>query len=340
MEFNSVAESAALTLPAGLGGSACSPVALDVPKLLADWARRRPAAIAVMADHRTWTYAQLAADVARHSDRLVSAGVGPEVAVGVLAHRCYALVVGFLATLRAGGVYVPMHPDLPESRHRALIEATNPKVMLTEEALCAWAHQICPAKCAVLDIVPERRAADCPLEPMPDRQRAPDSAAYVIQTSGSTGEPKSIQAQTGAMSNLVEWYADVCDMNSQSRVAQISSANFDASLKNYLAPFVCGAALVLFPDIPYDPGQLLNFISDNQITILNCIPSMFYALLEAARPGGFQQLSCVRVLAFGTETPDLGPLRPWMQSEFFEARILNMYGPTECTILSSYASIG
>jgi non-ribosomal peptide synthetase component F len=294
---------------------------------------------AVVADHGSWTYAQLAADVARHSDRLVNAGVGPEVAVGVLAHRSYALVVGFLATVQAGGVYVSMNPDLPEARHRVLIEATSPKVVLAEEALSAWAHQICPAGCAVLDIATERRVADRPLESGPGKRRAPDSAAYVIQTSGSTGEPKTIQTQTLAISNLVEWYAGVCGMNSQSRVAQVISSNFDASVKNYLAPFVCGATLVLFPDVPYDPSRLLDFISDNQITVFNCIPSMFYPLIELARPGGFRQLSCLRVLAFGTETPDLGPLRPWIQSGFFHARILNLYGPTECTVLSCYASI-
>jgi non-ribosomal peptide synthetase component F len=291
MAPNSVTGPSAIGRQTRLDEAAHASLASDVPWVLADWARRRPTANAVVADHRARTYAQLAADVARHSARLASAGVGPE-------------------------------------------------VVLAAETLCAWACQICPAGCAILDIATERRVADSPPEPGPFGRRTPDSAAYVIQTSGSTGAPKSIQTQTGAISNLVEWYVGVCEMNSQSRVAQVVSANFDASVKNFLAPFVCGATLVLFPDIPYDPGRLLDFIYGNQITVLNCIPSMFYPVLEAARSGGFRQLSSVRVLVLGTETPDLGILHPWMQSEFFEARILNFYDPAECTIVSSYASIG
>lgn len=312
----------------------------DIPELLEGWARRTPAAVAVISDQGTRTYAQLADDVAHYSARLVAAGVGPEVSVAVVARRSYPLVVAFLAIMRSGGIYVPVQPDLPEARQQALLQATRPRVLLAAPTLAAWAHQLCPASATVLQVSPGHRDPAPGVAPL-SRSVAthPNAGAYVIQTSGSTGAPKSIQTHRAGLGNLIAWYTDTCELTSDSRVAQVISGNFDASVKNYLAPFTRGAALVLLPDGPYDPQLLLAFIAAHRITVLNCIPSMFYPVVDAAGPDGFDQLASLRVLAFGTETPDLGPLAPWMESGYFRARVLNLYGPTECTVLTCCATI-
>ncbi len=104
-------------------------------------------------------------------------------------------------------------------------------------------------------------------------------------------------------------------------------------------PFACGAALVLLPDAPYNPKFMLDFVAAHQVTVLNCIPSMFYPVVDAAGRDSLAKLASIRVLAFGTETPDLGPLAPWIESQYFGARVLNLYGPTECTILTCCATI-
>jgi non-ribosomal peptide synthetase component F len=142
------------------------------------------------------------------------------------------------------------------------------------------------------------------------------------------------------MNNLLGWYRDACEITSRSKVGQVISCSFDASIKNYLTPIACGAALVLFPDIPHSPELLLNFISDHQISVLNPgVPSMFYPLIELAGRDDFRKLSSLRVLVLGSETPDLAPLAPWLSSDRCRSRVLNVYGPTECTSVSCFATI-
>lgn len=165
----------------------------------------------------------------------------------------------------------------------------------------------------------------------------PGAAAYVIQTSGSTGQPRSVEVEMRSLVNLLWWYRDACPIEQHSRVAQVIPSSFDASIKNYLAPLVTGATLVLLPDGPYDPAALLALIDREAVTVLNPgVPAMVYPLAELAAAGGFEELRSLRCLALGGEAPELGRLRAWLESPGCAARVLNVYGPTECTDIACW----
>lgn len=177
-----------------------------------------------------------------------------------------------------------------------------------------------------------------PLDPAPqaDRHR-PDAAAYLIQTSGSTGRPRSVTVETRSLVNLLWWYRDAAGIDAQSRVAQVIPSSFDASVKNLLAPLVSGGALVLLDDGPYDPAALLALIERERVTVLNPgVPSMAYPLVELAAERAWEGLRSLRCLALGGEAPDLARLRPWLESEACGARVLNVYGPTECADIACW----
>ncbi|WP_330342457.1 AMP-binding protein [Streptomyces sp. NBC_00557] len=178
----------------------------------------------------------------------------------------------------------------------------------------------------------DRRALDSrPATPAGDRHH-PDATAYVIQTSGSTGVPKSVEVGMRSLVNLLWWYRQACAMGPDSRVLQVITCGFDASVKNYLAPLISGARVVLAPDAAYDPRILLDLIAREEITVLNPgVPSAVYPLLDLAAADGFRALHSLRHLALGGETPDLIRLRPWLESGACRAALLNIYGPTEAT---------
>jgi amino acid adenylation domain-containing protein len=183
----------------------------------------------------------------------------------------------------------------------------------------------------------DRRALGfSPVGSSADRHR-PDAGAYVIQTSGSTGHARAVQVEMRALVNLLWWYRDVCDIDVESRVAQVITCGFDASVKNFLAPLIGGGTLVLLEDGPYDPAALLAMIEREAVTVLNPgVPAMAYPLVELSAADGWAQLRSLRCLALGGEAPDLARLREWLASEACAARVLNIYGPTECTDIACW----
>ncbi|MCK9904368.1 chemotaxis protein CheR [Parafrankia colletiae] len=186
----------------------------------------------------------------------------------------------------------------------------------------------------------DRRALDVrPAAPVDD-QHSPDATAYVIQTSGSTGVPKSVAVGMRSLVNLLWWYTDACAMGPGTQVLQVITCGFDASIKNYLAPLIAGAGVVLAPDTPYDPRALLDLVVREKVTVLNPgVPSAVYPLVGLAAADGFRPLRSLRHLALGGETPDLTRFRPWLESGECQAILLNIYGPTEATDISCAARI-
>ncbi|WP_314176425.1 AMP-binding protein [Streptomyces winkii] len=322
-----------------------------VGALFREQAARRPDLEAVVgADGELRrTYGELARDVDALTEHLVDLGVGREVSVGVLLPRSYELVVSMLAALCAGGVYTPLNPALPDSRLSALAEDTRPPVVLSSRALDDRLHGAGPAGGvvrtdvgALLSGLPPRAprtAGDEGRAAAADRH-APEAAAYVIQTSGSTGRPKSVQVGMEALVNTLTWCRDACGIHEGSRVLQVIASSFDASIRSYLTPLLTGASLTLFQEGPYDPQALLATLGRERISVFNpAVPSQFYPVVELAAADGFRQLRSLRCLALGAESPDLSSLRPWIDSDHFDARILNVYGPTEAADIACYAEL-
>ncbi|MFJ4949530.1 AMP-binding protein [Streptomyces sp. NPDC088760] len=305
-------------------------------------AARRPGAEAVVDGEVRRTYGELARDVEKLAADLVARGVGQEVSVGVLLPRSYELVVSILAVLLAGGVYTPLNPALPDSRLSVLAEDTLPPVVLSRRALDGRLPRLTAARGVARVDVPALLAdASTPTAGLPAADRhAPTAAAYVIQTSGSTGRPKSVQVGMAALINTLTWCRDACGIHEDSRVLQVIASSFDASIRSYLTPLLTGAALVLFPEGPFDPAALLEHLALERISVFNpAVPSQFHPVVELAAAEGFRQLDALRCLALGAEPPDLTALRPWIESEHFHARILNVYGPTEAADIACYAEL-
>ncbi len=165
----------------------------------------------------------------------------------------------------------------------------------------------------------------------------PQGTAYIIFTSGSTGTPKGVVNSMRSLVNLCNWYIEFCALAPGERVYQVIASSFDASIKNYLAPLVAGATIVMYPEAIYDPALMLDILHREKVSVLNPgVPSQFYPLVELAAAGGYEKLSSLRVLALGGEKPDLGRLRTWLRSPACRlSNFANIYGPTECADIST-----
>ncbi len=298
-----------------------------VHQLFEDQARRSPEATAVVFEGERLTYAELDARSNQLARHLRAQGVGHDAIVALHLDRGLDLVVALLATLKAGGAYLPLDPDYPTERLRYMVGDAKPVALLTRSAH-AQALQLAGTEAAItlLDQAWPAISQLRPdaLEPAPGHSAA--SLAYVIYTSGSTGQPKGVAIEHLGLSNLIHWFGLEFGFNAADRVLVLSAFSFDLTQKNLLVPLLCGAQLHLAPQ-PFDPAQIVPLLQRQAITSINLAPSQFHVLLEALTPGA---LHAMRQVVLGGEPIDVARLAG-VAAEYPALQFVNGYGPTECT---------
>ncbi|RKG80159.1 amino acid adenylation domain-containing protein [Corallococcus exercitus] len=282
---------------------------------------RTPDATALCSGEESLTYAQLNAranQLARHLRRV---GVGAEVLVALCLERSPDFVVALLATLKAGGAFLPLDPHLPSERLDFIVTDAMAPVLLTHSSL---EHLLDPRGYVLRLDVDEARFAR---ESEDDLGLAPDarSLAYVIYTSGSTGRPKGTLLQHRGLCNTALQTVDVMALDASSRVLQFSSAGFDACVWEVLPVLLAGGELHLAPREDLMPGTpLQTLLRERSITAATLTPSVLLQL-------DARELDSLRTITSAGEA-----CAPELVERFAPGRrFVNAYGPTEATICAT-----
>ncbi|MEU2742274.1 amino acid adenylation domain-containing protein [Streptomyces sp. NPDC007095] len=274
-------------------------------------AHRDPDRPAVVVGGIRLTYAEvdrMANGIAR---RLRAAGVGRGDLVGLCVERDVWLIPALLGVMKAGAAYVPLDPAYPEERTRFIAEDAALKVVLTS----AGTEHAVPASSTRVR-VEDTQPADS-LDEIPD----PHGAVYVIYTSGSTGTPKGVVVAHRNLSNMMRWAAGYFSADELRGVLATSSVSFDASVIEIYAPLVTGGTVILAENIFAVPTLPALF----EATLLVAVPSALSALLRDALPPN------VRTVITGGELVTRALCdRVWAHPQV--RRVVNFYGPTECTL--------
>ncbi|HXU33588.1 MAG TPA: amino acid adenylation domain-containing protein [Thermoanaerobaculia bacterium] len=286
---------------------------------------------AVALEDRELSYDELDARANRLAHHLRAFGVGPEVAVGVFCDPSFDLAVALLGIAKAGGVYVPLDPQLPLERLSYLIEDAGLAILLTQEHLQETLPAL-PVFAIVLDGAGWDLIAASP-ESRPEPafggkdggEAALDSLAYVIYTSGSTGKPKGVGVSHRGVANMGHEHARLTALEPGDRVLQFASIGFDASLAEMANAWAAGATLLFAGREQRMPGPGLARLLDQQrVTLVTLPPSALAALPEL--PDG---VPAALIVAGEACPPDLA--ERWRQGR----RFVDAYGPTETTVCAS-----
>jgi len=304
------------------------PKDLCLHQLLEAQASRTPDTVAVTFEHEHLTYQELNQRANQLAYSLQQLGVGPEVLVGVCMERSLEMVVALLGILKAGGAYVPLDPTYPAERLAFMLADTQVPVILTQAAVAATlpasqAHMLC------LDTDWAQIAHADTTNPL--SAVAADNLAYVMYTSGSTGQPKGAMITHRGICNYVQWMQQTYHLTEADRVLQKTPFSFDVSVWEFFWPLMTGARLVVArPEGHKESAYLLSLMQEQQITILHLGPAMLSVLLEEP---GLESCSSLRHVMCG------GEALPYELQERFFARFAhhtvalhNRYGPTEATI--------
>jgi amino acid adenylation domain-containing protein/thioester reductase-like protein len=305
-----------------------------VHELIADRASRRPGPAAVIAAGRRLTYRELDQSANRLAHYLRDMGAGPETLIGVCLERGVEAIQSLLAILKAGSGYLPLDPSLPPARLARICSLVRPMAILADRA----EEKFAGAGTRLLAI--GELAADLARWPdtAPEVSLHPDNMCYVIHTSGSTGEPKAVAVSHGGLACTISEISREYRVSARDRVVQLASLAFDTSVEQILVTLTRGATLMLPPPGIIAPTELLRYLEEQRVTVIDLTPAYWHRLLAVTEPDD-ERLRSVRLMITGGDMANSADSWAAMRAAP-GARLLNAYGLTEATITSALFDVG
>ncbi|MBX2798083.1 MAG: amino acid adenylation domain-containing protein [Myxococcales bacterium] len=299
---------------------------MSLSRLLLDAARRTPDAVAVVDAEGPATYATVDALANGFALALQARGVRPGDRVGVWADKSMRAVAALQGALRVGAAYVPLDPKSPVQRVVRIAAAAELAAIVTTSARMGELVQLgCSRSLVNLDAVRPTQAQI--VAPVP----AHDDLAYILFTSGSTGQPKGVCLSHGNALAFVRWAVDELQATPADRFANHAPLHFDLSVLDLYVPFAVGARVCLVPDgLAFAPRRLVGLLAAHGITVWYSVPT---ALALMMRHGDLCRTPtpALRAVLFAGEPFPVHQLRALMQSRP-GVRLLNLYGPTETNV--------
>ncbi|NEQ30815.1 MAG: amino acid adenylation domain-containing protein [Leptolyngbya sp. SIO4C5] len=314
-------------LVAELNQTAASyPPAQSIQVLFAAQAAQTPGAPAVIFEDQSLTYAELNGKANQLAHYLRSLGVGPETVVGIYLERSLALIISLLAVLKAGGAYLPLDPATPEESLAFRLQDAQAPVVISQGSLAA---KLAAIESQVICLESQEEAIAQASQAQPEIEVQPEHLAYVLFTSGSTGQPKGVAVEHQQLVHYVRAIAERLDLNTCQSFATVSTFAADLGNTVIFPALVSGGCLhVISAERAANPEALVDYFSRHPVDCLKIVPSHLAALLTASQP---KQILPRRRLILGGEACPRS-LVTQIQSYKTGCQIVNHYGPTETTV--------
>ncbi|HEU4712855.1 MAG TPA: amino acid adenylation domain-containing protein [Pyrinomonadaceae bacterium] len=296
---------------------------VTIQQLFESQARETPDAIALRFTGGQMTFGELNERANRLAHRLLRWGVGPEVVVALLVERSPEVVAALLAILKAGGAYLPLDPSSPPQRLAYMLNKARAKVLLTQQALLPNLPTTeTPTLCL------DHAWSDFKHESTqnPTSSARPENLAYVMYTSGSTGEPKGVSVSHRSVVRLVK-NTNYARFGPDEVFLQYAPLSFDASTLELWGSLLNGAQLVVMPPGVAGLEDLGEVLQREKITTLWLTAGLFQQMVEQRLP----DLKGVRQILAGGDVLSVEHVKQLLTELPDGAHLINGYGPTENT---------
>jgi amino acid adenylation domain-containing protein len=287
---------------------------------------RTPDAIAVVFNERRLRYGDLNERANRLARSLRRRGVGPDVLVGVCLNRTPDLVVALLAVWKAGGAFVPLDPAYPQERLAFMLNDSGAHLLLTEDA-CVSLFALPTDKAICLDSGWPTLALEDGSNPAPLAE--PRHLAYVMYTSGSTGQPKGAMIVHSGLVNYLCWAASAYDVGNGSAAPVHTSISFDLTVTSLLVPMMAGGSVELLPEDVGAQNLLSALFRTGNRSVVKITPAHLELLNQQVTRQ--QAVGMCRTFVIGGEALLAENLQLWRDLSP-APRLINEYGPTETVV--------
>jgi glycopeptidolipid biosynthesis protein len=311
----------------------CNDTATAIPEatlseLFAAQAARTPDAVAVEDDNETLTYRQLDTRATHLAGRLHAHEAGPESIIAVALPRSTRLVTALLAIAKTGAACMPIDPTYPSERTAYMLTDAAARLLITDTATAPTLPNM-TTEVLTLDTTKPHAGIDS----TPSAVRAhPDNLAYLLYTSGSTGQPKAVMITHRNVVNIAVhgWPKEAV----RDRTAMVASPGFDASAYEVWPTLFIGGALVAWVGYP-DVMALQSLVVERGVTSMFVPTALLHQLAAAEDQDWLDQLS--HVVTGGDVLSPVAADR--LRARHSQLRVVNGYGPTEATVFTTMYSI-
>ncbi len=303
-----------------------------------------PNHIAIEVGPRQVSYVELEEKSNSLANFLLANGAAAGSPVAVLTEDRVEILTAVLGILKAGCVFAPLDPKIPEKRLEAMMSLLAPQWFITEAQFLRSVNGLVKENARVIcvDAVGEANALDHvtllsdyatyfnPVKPIVESQ--PDDMCYVYFTSGSTGQPKAIAGRLKGIDHFIRWEIKTLGLSEETRVSQMLPPSFDGSLRDMFIPLCTGgtACAPAAKETVLETGKLIEWLDEKGITVIHCVPSLFRSLLnEPLTNDNFKSLKYILMAGEPLLPSDV---KRW--TDIFGERIqfINLYGTSETTM--------
>jgi len=290
---------------------------------------RNPRSIAIACDGETLSYTELNERSSRVAEVLKRHGVDSGVHVGICVGRGVKSIILLLATMKAGGVYVPLDLNNPGERLRFMIEDAEVGVLVSERRLLGRFSGVSvktllweEASLVVADARPVGRSHASHLQ-----------EAYIIYTSGSSGHPKGVVVSAASLATHIATVVEEYKITSADTVLQFASLGVDVSLEQVFIALTTGAVLVIRGDEVWSIGEFYQNVASSRISVIDVTPGYLHELVRdwVDRQILLSEIG-IRLIIVGGDQVSTSTVKLWRQLQPHRVRLVNAYGPTEATI--------
>jgi len=292
-------------------------------------AEQMPERVALVAEGRSLTYADLSRCARALAATLQDTDVGSRRLTGVFADRSVTAFAGILGSLMAGHAYVPLNPNFPIARNRQILERAGCRTLIVDSGAEPQLAELLDGLSGVTVLAPERPdAALASAASWVPVEQSSDDLAYLLFTSGSTGTPKGVMVTHWNATHFVRSAVERYSITADDRLSQLFDATFDLSVFDMFVAWQRGAAVCCPPRAAlWNPAA---FVREYQLTVWFSVPSTALLMnrLGALTPGAFPSL---RWSLFCGERLPVEVATSWATAAP-SSIVENLYGPTELTV--------
>ncbi|MET3658071.1 non-ribosomal peptide synthetase [Sporosarcina psychrophila] len=292
---------------------------------------RTPDNIAVIFDNNELTYRELDLRANKLANFLTTRGVGPDKIVGICIERSIELIVGLLGILKAGGAFLPLDPEMPNTRLKQIINNAGCEICLTQHSL---QEKLLMEEVEIIYLDSEWGDIDQQTNQKPTVAVTQDHMISVYYTSGSTGQPKGVINLHKGWTNRMNWMQSKFRLQSSETVLQKTTLTFDDAAVEVFWPLMIGGRIALIaPGLHRDPREIINDSIRYNTVHLQFVPSMLNMVLDELTSKDRKLLSSLRNCISSGEA-----LSPATIEHFFEkmpGKLHNTWGATEVSIDST-----
>lgn len=304
--------------------------------------REAPHRVAVIDESNSISYQQLHELTLIAASRLVEPGVAAGDSVGLLCTRSSSTLVAMLACLRVRAVFVPIEPAYPDQRIRYMLDDAKVGVLMHDDELAERARLLadandldCQPLGALVDTVSATalaatsQAIFAEVGPRPD----PQDRAYIMYTSGSTGQPKGVPISHAALHCYCKADASAYGLTSSDRTLQFSTLSFDIAIEEIFPPLMTGGAVVMRPSRWSDAQiELSEIIDRHAVTAIHLATAYWHEWVDLMLAVGARVPATLRLMVVTGEKVSPEHYQRWLSLLDHEVLWANAYGPTETTV--------